>query len=527
MLTLSQELGYFDASSPKHNVDPWKSQKSQLLSSALAYARHQKWSSSPIDTDMTQLLLDCAWATDGLDGVRTLSSTDKEPLLVDDIPAIINFLAAKTDGRIILLAGNCGIDLFCELRLAAALTSRGHTVEMHVKPYPCGVLGVTKADVDQHIQASIQAGLSFGKTLKGHLESGQFEIYENDFYARPFEMSAAPGTLKARYTRASMAFIFAEHNYRRLAGDRMIPSSFSFANLVGHALNSVPAAALKVCRSPVVVGVPESKAGSLSNEQDWCSERTLCVCQFSHAAQFMTDSKSSSASASSSSSIVGGQATSSRTVTTQTTSVQQTNKTSAENASQQTHRKDNSSSSFVQPAESSNNSSKSSYANADDYFGPDDFYGGANNSDEPELDKSESTKRSSSKRHRGGKDDDSVGDGDNEQEPDDLVWSDSSTNKLGLDAVLEEIGTKDMGRPYIKAHLPKRALSAFEYYCETRNGEDEDTLAENWSGMSKAQKQKFETLAQQDRIRYEIQVIEKAREVALIIQNHFSSETLT
>jgi hypothetical protein len=125
-----------------------------------------------------------------------------------------------------------------------------------------------------------------------------------------------------------------------------------------------------------------------------------------------------------------------------------------------------------------------------------------------------------SKRRRAEQDSDQ--DADYENDGDDLPWA-YNLGKLGLDACLEEFGTKDGGRPYIRAPLPERVRTPYDYFTESRKGEDEETLLEQWSSMPKNQKQKFEMLAQQDRNRYDMQVIEKAREVALALRSHYAS----
>eukprot|EP01063_Lacrimia_lanifica_P003281 TRINITY_DN11746_c0_g1_i1.p1 TRINITY_DN11746_c0_g1~~TRINITY_DN11746_c0_g1_i1.p1 ORF type:complete len:386 (+),score=100.98 TRINITY_DN11746_c0_g1_i1:472-1629(+) len=210
----------------------------------------------------------------------------------NDMPAVLEHLAAAAEGAVHLVADNYGYELFNDLVLIDALCTKGYSCTLHVKNMPYFVSDARIDDVHRFIaqlQAEGPPTAAVGSSLAGHMSSGRLTLADHAFWTAPLEFTDMPEDLKAVLAAADLCIVKGDLNYRKLVGDRHWPKDTPFAETVGYF--PCPVVALRTLKSEVCVGVTGDVQARLEKTHPWPK---WAVCGDYGVAQFSKASRSSS-----------------------------------------------------------------------------------------------------------------------------------------------------------------------------------------------------------------------------------------
>ncbi len=188
-----------------------------------------------------------------------------DDLLVDDRPALFEYLAAQHAGgaldlsgtTIHIIADNAGTELATDLALVDLLTTGGATVVLHVKAHPTFVSDAIAADV-WDVMALMQASGGTLDELAARLrrtwDAEQFRIAPDLYWNSGHFLWELPPTLHRVFRQADLVVIKGDVNYRRAVGDALWDPSTPFPAVMRYF--PAPVLALRSIKCDVVVGLP-------------------------------------------------------------------------------------------------------------------------------------------------------------------------------------------------------------------------------------------------------------------------------
>jgi len=206
-------------------------------------------------------------------------------LLADDFPAVAAHLkeGGKERGRVDIIVDNAGFELITDLLLADALLVHGlaSKVVFHTKGHPTFVSDAMDKDVKETIDYLATAGVVAAKDRWGsYLKTGQWELHAHNYWAQPFPFWERPGDVSEDLSKAKMAFVKGDANYRRLLGDREWDLSIGFDQVASYF--PCPIVALRTLKAELGCGMMEGEVGRArkADAKDWMVTGKYGVVQF-------------------------------------------------------------------------------------------------------------------------------------------------------------------------------------------------------------------------------------------------------
>lgn len=194
-------------------------------------------------------------------------------LLIDDSADVVADLESTSPELIHFVLDNVGGELLGDLILIDYLLRVFPTlrVQVHAKPAPIFVSDVTPEDwrrsVDRIATHHCRAVHQLGARVQEGERSGRIRVSADPFWSRPLCFSEAPTGLARELGAGQLIVIKGDLNYRRYVEDRYWPLSSRASK---HRLAGLPPTlSLRVLKSEVLVGLPESLSDTLlSREPD-------------------------------------------------------------------------------------------------------------------------------------------------------------------------------------------------------------------------------------------------------------------
>ncbi len=158
-------------------------------------------------------------------------------LLADDFSAVSSHLLAHKGGRVDIIVDNAGFELITDLLLADCLLVHGlaSKVVLHTKGHPTFVSDAMDKDVKETVEYLAANGVLAAQERWGqYLQDGRWELHAHIYWAQPFPFWERPADVTADLSKATLAFVKGDANYRRLLGDREWDLSLPFDQVVSY-----------------------------------------------------------------------------------------------------------------------------------------------------------------------------------------------------------------------------------------------------------------------------------------------------
>lgn len=211
---------------------------------------------------------------------RQEKQVSEEFIVVDERRAIWEEVLSgqSPEARIDLVLDNAGFELWADLILAEWLISSGiaKTVVLHGKRVPWFVSDVLYSDLEDlfsHIEANYELGPFIIARIRSRLATGAFRYEADAFWTTPFayhHLAELAPQLWQQFKKSDFVIFKGDLNYRKLVFDCSWPCDTPFQQAIGPTWNrsdAPPGMILRTCKADVVVGVAQSLAAKL-NEQD-------------------------------------------------------------------------------------------------------------------------------------------------------------------------------------------------------------------------------------------------------------------
>jgi hypothetical protein len=200
-------------------------------------------------------------------------------LVVDQSPALWSLLAGA--GTVCVVADNSGRELVPDLLLADHLlgTGRATRIVLHVKAYPYFTSDATMADVLACLRRLSETE-DAGRRLWHAMGEGDLVVRAHPFSCAPWSYHHMPADLADEFAAASVTIMKGDLNYRRLVGDRAWQADTPFEKVTEYFPG--PVAAVRTCKSDVVVGVPPEVLAELdATGESWRTNGAHALLQVS------------------------------------------------------------------------------------------------------------------------------------------------------------------------------------------------------------------------------------------------------
>ena len=205
---------------------------------------------------------------------------------MDDISKITLFIEERAISlqRVDIILDNTGIELISDLALAHFLlrTNLAQQVILHAKNYPVFVSDATPHDIQFTIRQmathEVLAIAQWGQRLNEWLRDQRLSVQQHPFWTLPLYFDAMLPDLQADMGTSDLWIVKGDANYRRLVGDRHWPLDTSINTITQHL--QVPCLALRVLKCELLVGMDLNKLNSLDLEDDWMTNGTYGIIQF-------------------------------------------------------------------------------------------------------------------------------------------------------------------------------------------------------------------------------------------------------
>lgn len=295
LLLSSAFLDFF--ARPGSVPDPFAQHKAEALASALkGLTPHAALGRQALGRDAAGFrhsVMGCLWGNQTdlsfSSGQFSTEAMDQN-LLIDDSQrcwaALFAGLGpAEPEGAVVLVLDNCGAELLNDLLLADFLLRHFPRlkVALHAKTHPIFVSDAVEADVWHHIDClcrqpgfepvgeRLRAAATGASAATGSAAgAGALSVTSHDFYCSPEPFWNAPPQLRDVFASALLTVTKGDANYRRLLDDRLWPCRIKFESILGRywpASSSL--LAIRTCKSPVTVGVPEAVLARPPLSPDW------------------------------------------------------------------------------------------------------------------------------------------------------------------------------------------------------------------------------------------------------------------
>jgi uncharacterized protein with ATP-grasp and redox domains len=202
-------------------------------------------------------------------GRPTGSHEERANLLVDDTPALWEFLRTGERRRVALIADNAGTELLMDLALADFLLDRDLVgeIHLHLKPHPFFVSDAMPEDLTAGLDALGTGGemaAALARSLRGYLARGRLQPFTHWHYGTSLFFFQLPDDLRGILAEMDLVILKGDANYRRLLGDAHWPPTTSFQEATRYF--PAPLAALRTLKAEIIVGLKPGEAERLGAE---------------------------------------------------------------------------------------------------------------------------------------------------------------------------------------------------------------------------------------------------------------------
>jgi uncharacterized protein with ATP-grasp and redox domains len=190
--------------------------------------------------------------------------------LVNDTSEVINQLSNEA-GRLDIILDNAGMELFTDLLLSMSLIQLDITerVVLHAKAYPTFVSDATSEDVNVMLNELLQTGINdFPKLFNQYRKDHRIIVQSHEFWNAPLHFYEMPPDLYTDLADSDLIFFKGDANYRRIFGDRAIPTHTSLNTMTNYL--PTKSLAIRILKSEIMMGLKPEKVQSLSgHDPDW------------------------------------------------------------------------------------------------------------------------------------------------------------------------------------------------------------------------------------------------------------------
>lgn len=186
------------------------------------------------------------------------NSTSVDHNIIDDSGLVLKYLEDGVS-RIDVVLDNSGLELFTDLLLAVCLIKMKMTdqVVLHAKAYPTFVSDATEVDIDillEYLGKKESSGRkTLGQQFKGYECTDQIVVKSHKFWNAPLHFFEIPSDLHKTISESDLLIFKGDANYRRIFGDRIIPSSEKVQQFADY----LPAKslAIRILKSEILLGL--------------------------------------------------------------------------------------------------------------------------------------------------------------------------------------------------------------------------------------------------------------------------------
>jgi len=202
-------------------------------------------------------------------GRPTGSREERANLLVDDTPALWDFLRTGERRRVALIADNAGTELVMDLALADFLLDRDLVgeIHLHLKPHPFFVSDAMPEDLTAGLDALGAGGemaAALARSLRGFLARGRLQPSVHWHYGTSLFFFQLPEDLRDVLAGMDLVIVKGDANYRRLLGDAQWPPTTSFQAATRYF--PAPLVAVRTLKAEIIVGLKPGEAERLGAE---------------------------------------------------------------------------------------------------------------------------------------------------------------------------------------------------------------------------------------------------------------------
>jgi len=301
---LLESSGYWDEGSKGFGLDIFAREKAEALElafpqvearAAIAGEAKGKWDAQ----SCRAMLLMSLWGNQGDSSLFTIQdmaamggeAKSDERIIVDDVDDAWNHLCrGVSSGKgldVHFLNDNAGLELASDLFLSHYLLSTGKvsSVTLHLKPYPFFVSDAMTSDIESTLErfSASPSTAPFAAELRDHIERGTLKLEMagplNAFLASPEPMWCMDAPSRDALSSSSLTIAKGDLMYRKLLGDRTFEPMEEFGDITSYFPS--PLLALRTCKSPVAIGMSQSKANDLDKSHPtWMVDGQLGMVQF-------------------------------------------------------------------------------------------------------------------------------------------------------------------------------------------------------------------------------------------------------
>jgi hypothetical protein len=202
-------------------------------------------------------------------GRPTGSDEERANLLVDDTPALWDFLRTGERRRVALIADNAGTELLMDLALVDFLLDRDLVgeIHLHLKPHPFFVSDAMPEDLTAGLDALGAGGemaAALARSLRAHLARGRLRPFVHWHYGTSLFFFQLPEDLRDVLAGMDLVIVKGDANYRRLLGDAQWPPTTSFREATRYF--PAPLVAVRTLKAEIIVGLKPGEAERLGAE---------------------------------------------------------------------------------------------------------------------------------------------------------------------------------------------------------------------------------------------------------------------
>jgi hypothetical protein len=202
-------------------------------------------------------------------GRPTGSPEERANLLVDDTPALWDFLRTGERRRVALMADNAGTELLMDLALVDFLLVRDLVgeIHLHLKPHPFFVSDAMREDLTGGLDAlgvDGEMAAALARRLRGYLARGRLQPFVHWHYGTSLFFFQLPEDLREILAGMDLVIVKGDANYRRLLGDAQWPPTTSFREATRYF--PAPLVVLRTLKAEIIVGLKPGQAERLRAE---------------------------------------------------------------------------------------------------------------------------------------------------------------------------------------------------------------------------------------------------------------------
>jgi len=205
---------------------------------------------------------------------RRQALIERENLLINDFPKVLELFREDPPSRVAFLNDNVGVELGFDLFLADFLLKSNWVdhITFYLKPYPFFVSDAMPKDFQETIEAFLNAPNKslnrLGKNIKRALSQSSLSISTDWFWASPYHFCEMPDRIHRELSDFDLVILKGDVNYRRLLSDRRWPYTTPIVKIVNYFPTSI--LILRTLKSEIIVGLKEGQVEKVKAEDpDW------------------------------------------------------------------------------------------------------------------------------------------------------------------------------------------------------------------------------------------------------------------